>query len=73
MSGKRRLAKRILLLAVPVVALVACNSADRAGTVKDGAKGATTTVVVTFLPTPGVPVSNVVDLDPPGPSLGDRL
>ncbi len=71
MSCKQMLRKRGLLLVVPALALAACSSADRAGTVKDGAKGATTTLVVTFLPTPGV--SNVVDLDPPGPSLGDRL
>ena len=71
MSGKRRLTKRSLLLLVPVLGLVGCSNADRAGTVEDGNKGATTTLVVTFLPTPGV--SQVVDLDPPGPSLGDRL
>ena len=71
MIGKQMLSKRELLLAVPAFALAACSSSDRAGTMKDGNKGATTTLVVTFLPTPGV--SKVVDLDPAGPSLGDRL
>ena len=71
MSGQRMFTKRLLLLVVAAVALAACNSADRSGTVKDGANGTTTTLVVTFLPTPGV--SKVVDLDPPGPSLGDRI
>ncbi|MEI7991086.1 MAG: hypothetical protein WCH93_01515 [Actinomycetota bacterium] len=72
MTGKTRFTKRELLLAVPAVVLVSCSSSDRSGTVKDGAKGVTT-VVVTFLPTPGVSVSKVVDLEPSGPSLGDRL
>ncbi len=71
-TGKTRFTKRELLLAVPAIALAACSSSDRSGTVKDGAKGVTT-VVVTFLPTPGVSVSKVVDLEPSGQSLGDRL
>lgn len=65
--------KRELLLAVPALALAACSSADRSGTVQDGAKGTTTTLTVMFVPTPGVSVSKVVDLEPSGPSLGDRL
>lgn len=73
MSCKQMLRKPGLLLVVPALALAACSSADRAGTLQDEAKGATTTLTVMFVPTPGVKVSNVVDLDPPGPSLGDRL
>lgn len=68
----RKLSKRSLLLSVPALALAACKRSDRAGTLQNGAKE-TTTLTVMFVPTPGVQVSNVVDLDPPGPSLGDRL
>jgi len=70
MRGKHEITKRELLLAVPALALAACASADRSGTVQSGSKR-TTTLTVGFLPTPGV--SKVVDLDPTGPSLGDRL
>lgn len=71
MSDKRMFNRWRLLLVVPALALAACSSADRAGTVQDGGKGDTTTLVVSYLPTPDV--AKVIDLDPPGPSLGDRL
>ena len=70
MSVKQMLTKRTLLLAVPAVGLVACGSVDRSGTVEDGSKGVTT-VVFNFVPVSWAEKS--VDLDPPGPSVGDRL
>ena len=70
MSSKLMLTKRTLLLVVPAVVLVACGSADRAGTLGDGSKGVTT-VVFNFVPVSWGEKS--VDLDPPGPSVGDRL
>jgi len=75
MSDEPMISKRALLLAVPALALAvaACSNAERAGTLEGGGNGATTTLTVMFVPTPGVSVSKVVDLEPAGPSLGDRL
>lgn len=53
-------------LAVVSMLLVACGTSDRAGTL--GGRKATTLVVQQAVPT-----LNPVDLDPAGPSVGDRL
>lgn len=73
MSNEPMITKRELLLAVPALALAACGNSDRAGTLEGAGNGATTTLTVMFVPTPGESVSKVVDLEPSGPSLGDRL
>ena len=70
MSSKQTLTKRILLLAGAALVLAACSSVDRSGTVEDGSKGVTT-VVFNFVPVSWA--EKPVDLDPPGPSVGDRL
>ncbi len=71
MSDKKMFSKRELLLAVPALALVACSNTDRAGTLRDVAKGATTTLMATFFWMPGE--TKQVNRDPSGPSVGDFL
>lgn len=70
MSDQRMFNRWRLLLVVPALALAACSSGDRAGTLGDGSKGVTT-VVLNFVPVSWEEES--VDVDPPGPSVGDRL
>ena len=70
MSVDWLISKRKFLVSLSALALVlaACSGTDRAGTLDKG----TTTLTVSFL-RPADAETNVVDLDPPGPSLGDRL
>lgn len=62
---------RLLLVAASAlvvgVLLSACGGADRAGTL--GGNGKSSTLVVEQ----AAPTLNPVDVDPPGPSVGDRL